>query len=301
MKFTLSQLIGDIGQEKFFDKYWTKKELYSESSFEEHDFYGLRDFEQTLLLNQAHLSFPTVRLIKSGKVLPETRFTEVVNRQNLLGRKISLNKVKELCENGATLIISGLNNYSRPILDLCVQLSAEFQETVQINGYLTQKHSQGFQAHYDHHEIFIIQIAGEKEWNVYGTPESAPLPVSQYYDQGKPDKSQCRIYNLKPGDVFYLPRGLWHEARSVNSSSFHLTVDIKCTLRIDFLKWLIDNVAVNDKELRLNLFKNPYDTKIETMNILNNFVEQASINPDWINEFHKARLSNNVIDLPFKI
>ncbi|HWZ15469.1 MAG TPA: cupin domain-containing protein [Mucilaginibacter sp.] len=296
----LDYLIGDVGRDDFFDKYWTKKELFSKSTVETENLYGLNAFNKTLYFSQHHLSYPTVRLIKNGKVLPEARFVDNDKTQGNLAKKISLTKIRDLCENGATLILSGLNNYSQEISDFCNQLSSEVKETVQINAYLTQKNTQGFEAHYDHHEIFIIQILGEKDWSIYGDAGNYPLPAQQYYDQGKPDKNDQRFYKMTPGDVLYLPRGLWHEAKAVDSSSFHLTVNIKCTLKVDFLKWFIEQLAVNDKELRLNLYKTPDHANCEVFDFMTDYLNNKIINPEWINKFQDNKLNETIVDLPFK-
>ena len=44
-----------------------------------------------------------------------------------------------------------------------------------LNVYLTPPSSQGFTAHYDAHDVFILQIAGSKHWRLYDAPLRLPM------------------------------------------------------------------------------------------------------------------------------
>ena len=38
---------------------------------------------------------------------------------------------------------------------------------MQANAYITPPQNQGFSHHYDVHDVFVLQLAGEKEWTIH--------------------------------------------------------------------------------------------------------------------------------------
>ena len=62
----------------------------------------------------------------------------------------------------------------RPLADLCRQLEAEFSCPVQTNIYLTPPNAQGFQTHYDNHDVLVLQVEGAKRWRLYDAPVGVP-------------------------------------------------------------------------------------------------------------------------------
>lgn len=248
------QLIKPKSVQSFFENNWTQKELHLKNDFDVKSIFSLDELNSIIKTNQEHLSFPIIRLIKNGKVISESKYTEITTkRRQATSKQISLDKIIKLCESGATLTFNGLNNYSTKLSNFCSNLSEELNEASQINCYLTQKGNQGFEPHYDHHEIFILQVEGEKEWELFGKAEAFPLPTNNHYDQGSPDFNSRRTYNLESGDVFYIPRGMWHQAKANKTSSLHLTLNVICRLNIDFVHWAFDYFAKNEVKFRENL------------------------------------------------
>ena len=104
------------------------------------------------------------------------------------------------------------------------------------NAYLTPPHSQTVPAHADDRDVLVFQLRGRKHWKVYkNIPMLHPYPHEQV---GKADIAVPEsVLNgplafdgcLSPGDVLYLPRGMVHEASTVDLDgppdlSFHITV-----------------------------------------------------------------------------
>jgi ribosomal protein L16 Arg81 hydroxylase len=270
----LEELINPTSIQTFYQKYWTREELHSKGSKQTRYIFSLEDFNRLMETHQEHLSYPVIRLIKNGKTLPESKYTQLITKKRQeTSRRISLQKISENWRSGSTVSFNGLNNYSESLANFCKRLSSEFGESTQVNCYLTPKQNQGFDAHYDHHEIFILQIEGEKEWDVYGLPDTYPIVQNAYYDQGTPDLLNKRTYNLTPGDVFYIPRGMWHQAKTKEVSSMHLTVNINCNLNIDFISWLIEKIGRENVNFRKNLTSNfsldsfnPFQETIKQLN-----------------------------------
>lgn len=296
------QLIAPRSKISFFEEFWTKKELHFKSDYDLSSLFSLEELNQIILVHKEHLGFPVIRLVKNGKVIPETKFTELVTKKREgTSRQIAAGKLLALCDQGATLSFNGLNNYSDKLFAFCAQLSEEIGERTQVNGYVSQKGNKGFDAHFDHHEIFILQLKGEKHWTFYGKATDFPLATDLYYDQGEPDHTDQRNYVLTPGDILYIPRGMWHEARAVNTSSFHLTLNINCKTKLDFFNWLLSRASSENSLLRENMplpgLPEDHNFIDKVMDYLRNF---ESSEKELIDRFRTENYSGCDIKIPFK-
>ena len=65
---------------------------------------------------------------------------------------------------GATLVLQALHRTWPPLIRFGTELAAELGHPVQINAYITPPENQGFAAHYDTHDVFVLQVAGSKRW-----------------------------------------------------------------------------------------------------------------------------------------
>jgi hypothetical protein len=128
---------------------------------------------------------------------------------------------------------------------------------VQINAYITPPENQGFAAHYDTHDVFVLQIAGSKRWTIHRPVIDDPLP-NQTWEQRKPQVAARATEPplidtvLCPGDALYLPRGFLHSAVAQGEVSIHLTVGVHPVTAYDLARELI-TAAAQDRELRRSL------------------------------------------------
>ena len=97
-------------------------------------------------------------------------------------------------------------------------LEAELGCPVQVNLYQTPGGGQGLGSHLDKHDVLVLQLEGEKEWQI-SAPESIGLPTRSLEGGGE------RTAILRAGDWLYLPRGVRHEVRNCGSEpSAHFTI-----------------------------------------------------------------------------
>jgi hypothetical protein len=107
---------------------------------------------------------------------------------------------------------------------------------VQANAYYTPRDSQGLAVHHDTHDVFVLQIAGEKRWLVYEPVFPLPLKQQRYRRElGGPGEAVHDV-TLQPGDTLYLPRGWLHEAVTSATNSLHITVGVNVYTWIDAFK-----------------------------------------------------------------
>jgi mannose-6-phosphate isomerase-like protein (cupin superfamily) len=108
------------------------------------------------------------------------------------------------------VVFQGLHRSFPPLIDLIAQLELELGHPCQANAYLTPPGAQGFAVHSDTHDVFVLQTAGTKQWE---------LPPS-------PGKQGDEEPLLEPGHVMYLPTGTPHAARAQETVSLHITIGI---------------------------------------------------------------------------
>jgi ribosomal protein L16 Arg81 hydroxylase len=129
-------------------------------------------------------------------------------------------------QQGTTVVINRVHRLWRSVNLFCLALGELLHHPPGVNLYLTPPGSVGFGAHYDTHDVFVLQIAGRKVWDLYGVHFELPLegqkiPIAE--DLGPPQHS----LELGAGALLYMPRGLVHQARTPeDSSSLHLTLGI---------------------------------------------------------------------------
>src|SRR5206468_2281254 len=110
------------------------------------------------------LRTPFVRVAKEGSTLSTSRFTSGGGVGAGVADQVSDVNVARLFADGATVVLQALHRTHAPVIDFAQQLGVDLGHPVQVNAYVTPPQSQGFSSHYDVHDVFVLQVAGEKRW-----------------------------------------------------------------------------------------------------------------------------------------
>jgi bifunctional lysine-specific demethylase and histidyl-hydroxylase NO66 len=146
-------------------------------------------------------------------------------------------------EAGATIVVQGLHLHWRPLAELCRGLEAELGHPAQANAYYTPRSAQGLPVHHDTHDVFSLQVAGEKRWLVYAPVFPLPLKDQRYRPgPGTPGEPVLDV-TLRAGDTLYLPRGWLHEARTSDSDSLHITIGVNVYTWLDAVRAALESCA----------------------------------------------------------
>jgi ribosomal protein L16 Arg81 hydroxylase len=167
--------------------------------------------------------------------------------------RIKVDQVFRLHEAGGTIILNHLHRRHPPLASLCAALELEFSAPFQTNIYLTLARAQGFHPHFDTHDVLVLQIAGSKRWQLYGTPVALALKGHGDYARQDDPGLVSEEFELRAGDTLYVPRGLVHEAISTDESSLHITVGILSWTWFDFLLEAVERLAASDRQIRAAL------------------------------------------------
>lgn len=173
-------------------------------------------------------------LANSG--LRESELRVIAGGENVWPREIGsgtgskaagdLDRVYDLYRQGATINLTYLHERWTPLIQLCRKLMIEFSSEVKSNVYLTPAGVQGLKPHHDTHDVFVAQIYGTKHWRLFPSPLSLPLHGQRYQWPPEGPGEPIHEFDLTPGDMLYLPRGIVHDATSTDAASLHLTVGV---------------------------------------------------------------------------
>jgi hypothetical protein len=199
------------------------------------DLFGLEAVDE--LLSRRGLRTPFLRMAKDGVVVDSSRFTRGGGVGAQIADQVDDAAVLRLFSEGTTIVLQALHRLWPPVIDFAGRLRDELGHPVQVNAYVTPASSRGFSAHYDVHDVFVLQVAGEKRWIVHEPVHALPLrtqPWTQHrraVDHAASQTPAIVDAVLRPGDALYLPRGYVHSAEALGTVSVHLTVGIHVVTR----------------------------------------------------------------------
>lgn len=209
------------------------------------------------LVSERGLRTPFLRVAKNGATLTDRAITAPGGVGAGIADQVSDDKLVRLFADGSTLVLQALHRVWPPILEFSQRLAAELSHPVQANAYVTPPQNQGFSAHYDVHDVFVLQIEGQKRWQIHRPVVESPLRDQPWGDRKAQVERQAQEPPLieallSPGDCLYLPRGYLHAATALGGVSTHLTLGVHVWTRYALaeqlmhqaLQTLADNPAV---------------------------------------------------------
>ncbi|MFD4985057.1 cupin domain-containing protein [Streptomyces sp. NPDC058374] len=218
-----------LAREEFARDVWARTALLTRRASDFSDLFSAGAVDE--LVARRGLRTPFLRVAKNGATLPDASFTSPAGVGAAISDQLDDTALWREFADGATLVLQALHRTWDPVAELCAALSTELGHPVQANAYVTPPQNRGFDAHYDVHDVFVLQIEGTKRWVVHRPVHPDPLRDQPWTDRrsavaeaagGEPYLDTV----LAPGDVLYLPRGWLHAARAQGEVSVHLTLGI---------------------------------------------------------------------------
>ena len=203
----LERCVGDTAA--FLDLYWGRRSQHLPASGDFRDLISVDDLDA--LLARSLLPTAAFRLVRDGGPIPDKSYTRPFGgRRSERLRVADPTLVWDEFYAGATIVVEGLHKYWGPLADFCRALEDDLGHPTQVNAYVTPPGSQGFSQHVDVHDVFVLQIHGEKMWEVADGVGSDKLEPA----------------HLRAGDCLYIPTDCAHSARTSAAPSIHLTVGV---------------------------------------------------------------------------
>jgi ribosomal protein L16 Arg81 hydroxylase len=278
---SLERSIDPVSPEEFLDEHWERKPLVvardEEGRF--NDLLSAADVER--LLCSGGLRYPGFRLVKAGEKLDVGSYTKSIPwRPVPFSGTADVGRVLTEFEAGATLVIQGLHHSWPPLAEFCRVLERELGHPAQANAYFTPREAQGLPVHHDTHDVFSLQVAGEKRWLVYAPALELPLKDQRFKPELGPPGEPVHDVLLRPGDTLYLPRGWLHEAKTSSTDSLHVTVGVNVHTWLDAIK-----AALRECEDDVEFRRSPDDNADDLVARL-----RARLDPDDVRARQRRRL-----------
>lgn len=241
----LSFFLGDFDLERFFSEHWERRSLH------------LRNEDPGRF---AHLISPASlfekEVYRCGHLKASTRGTDGWNVEI----RIQPEQAAKMYRAGMTICASILDE-SGPAGEVLAAYRSGITTGAppHLNCYYSPDHK-GYGLHFDTHPVWILQVAGSKNWTVSYEPgvrnplfnvvfppnrDRIRLPWITLDRPDIEDRERFMHIRLDPGDVLYIPAGGWHAA-SAEGSSLALTLALGRIGTLNLFDLLVNQIAARD-------------------------------------------------------
>ncbi len=238
---SLDVLFAPLGASSFFAEYYEKMHLHLRAERGERaDLLSHDDLLRSLLETSA---------APEGLVcFPEQIGT---TRSDLLS-DVSL--LTEYLETGHPLVWNRARGISDRIDAMSAFLAETFGAHVWPNVYATGSAGTPFDMHFDAHEVIAIHCAGQKTWEISRVRVDRPIEASEmapsigHVLRGRREEAEANIadsFVVQAGDLVYVPRGQFHNARTIEGRSLHVTFGIELPTGFDVAKRMMLEILAN--------------------------------------------------------
>src|SRR5919204_6248564 len=234
-----ADLIAPLSPDEFLSRYWTREAVLLRGPGRDFTPYCSWDAVNAIL-NAGDITFPVIKVSRRDSPIAPELFTRKAGDRQLVDGRSVVNLFRE----GASFGITGADSHWTPLRQIVDCFHDALLESIHTNVYCSPARTQGFQCHYDLHEVFVLQIDGAKRWKVFRP--LADAPIESWNREAAEEILRTEPYIdrvLEKGAVLYVPRGHWHYAVAEDSNSLHVTVGVTCRKGIDFIDWLSGELA----------------------------------------------------------
>lgn len=242
----LAYLLQPIPLQTFLSRYYEREPLFIERDSPAH--YDALTSVDSLddILSATALTCDDVLVVDDSRDIDPGDYT-------FDDESIDTVRVHRLFDEGATIILRQMHNKLPTLARLCRNAEQQFSCRFQANLYFSPPNAQGLTTHHDTHDVFVLQILGSKHWQTYEPTVPLPLPGQRYYWETAPDRPPVADFTLRPGDLFYCPRGFPHNARATQDASLHITLGSLAATWAELLLEVVADVALRDSAFRASL------------------------------------------------
>jgi ribosomal protein L16 Arg81 hydroxylase len=237
----LQTMVSPVGEEEFLARYWERKPLIVHRSDPAYygDLFTLQDFDESIARAPGYVKTAEAVTNKHAKHHGKT--------------PTALERVLSDMNEGCTLILDGMNQFDPKLKSLCQRLWQETGYAYQTNIYLTPPSGKGFSAHWDNHDVFVMQVLGSKNWKVEKERRTLPEKTQNIEEEGREFRGDVYEFTLQQGDMVYIPRGFVHAAECGAENSMHITLGTYFPTWDELLAAAVRMAARQDEGLRCAL------------------------------------------------
>ena len=229
--FNFSDLFKKLSRRQFLEEYHDKKPYFEQGSITDvSKLFSWHDLND--LFNRPKLwTGDMIELGIEGALVPPPQYCKY--GMDRVGERVLRpdgQRINHFLRQGATLVLDYLEGVHPEIKGVANCIERLTGTITSANAYCSWKGVKGYASHFDTMCVFAVQVEGEKVWNLYKGRVNEPMEIPgsspseftvEQHDAQKGPVDQQIV--MKPGDVLYLPRGLYHDALATDTASLHLS------------------------------------------------------------------------------
>ncbi|CAH0224470.1 JmjC domain-containing protein [Roseomonas sp. CECT 9278] len=255
MKMTLQDLLSPVTPERFLADHYDRAPLHIQGSPDK--FAGVLDWAGiNRLLDMTHAWTETsLKLVlDSAPVPPASYSVKAVSRDRAQVLQPVAAKVQDWVRRGASVVMNDVDSLTPGLAAVSDALEGAGFGKAQANVYISWQSHKAFHSHYDTHDVWAVQVEGEKTWNIWEGRAEWPIPHPAFRGQKQDHHDQAKgalrgQVTLRRGDILYLPRGWYHDALAEAPNSVHVAYGVHAPLGMDVLNVLVER-ALYDADFR---------------------------------------------------
>jgi ribosomal protein L16 Arg81 hydroxylase len=251
----LAALLAPVTPERFFAEHHDRQPLHIPGN--PGKFAGVLSWRGiNRLLDMTHIWTSTsLKLVMDSQAVPAEAFcTRATGRDGAAVMQPDAKLVQSWIARGASVVMNDVDSLTPGLAGVSNALEAAGLGKAQANVYISWQSHKAFRTHYDTHDVWAVQVEGEKTWNIWeGRAEwPIPHPVFKSQTQEHHDAARGKLRGtvlMRPGDLLYLPRGWYHDALAEAPASVHVAYGVHAPLGMDLVNILLERVLY-DAEFR---------------------------------------------------
>ncbi|BBY46637.1 hypothetical protein MARA_00670 (plasmid) [Mycolicibacterium arabiense] len=157
--------------------------------------------------------------------LDEIATTRWVGEREIPGY-IDADAIRTAFAQGATYKWSQAEHWHPRIGEFIADLRHSFRGQTEAFVFLSPPGITAMPAHMDGSHVFILQVAGTKDWNVAALGDTTTGLPERYW-RSRIEEDRRIEFSLTPGDVLYLPHGTPHHAQARDGNSIHIAITVE--------------------------------------------------------------------------
>jgi hypothetical protein len=172
--------------------------------------------------------------------------------------EIRRDPIASIMSAGGHMIAYGIEKTFPHLAALCSNCEDRTGDRVLAGVIASTGEGGALKTHFDHEDIVVLQIEGQKEWVIEDNPVTNPLagmsPVQA------PSNTKVALQTtLAPGDWLFVPAGFRHHCRTIGPKSLHLLV-LFVPLSLPYvLRYIADSFMEDPARRAAIRFNNRYD------------------------------------------
>jgi ribosomal protein L16 Arg81 hydroxylase len=244
----LAALLAPVTPEQFFADHYDKAPLHVRGDAGK--FAQVLSWRQiNRLLDMTHIWTGTsLKLVMDSQAVPAEQFcTRATSRDGAQVLQPDAKLVQGWIAKGASVVMNDVDSLTPGLASVSTALESAGLGKAQANVYISWQSHKAFHTHYDTHDVWAVQVEGEKDWNIWEGRAEWPIahPVFRGQPQAHHDQARGKLRGLvrmRPGDLLYLPRGWYHDALAEAPTSVHVAYGVHAPLGMDLMNILLERV-----------------------------------------------------------